>query len=100
MLWKSRDGAFGAGQVLVLQTTPSQPYGAAGSVPDEAQRLMQNLLAQSYTALFLDYGPTIPDPWLARPVIASAEIDMAAYPLATPAATVTVDVAIWVFPHV
>ncbi len=99
LLWKSRAGAFGTGQVLLLQTTPTQPYGAAGTVLEEAQRLLHNLLVQHYGLLFLDYGPPVPDAYLARPALASANIDFGGYAGVVPSSSIVVDVSVWVWPH-
>jgi hypothetical protein len=99
MLWKSRGGAYGLGQVLLLQTTPTQPYGSAGTLLEEGQRVLHNLLVQHYGLLFLDYGPPVPDVQLARPALATANLDFAGYAGATPSPTMVIDVAVWVFPE-
>lgn len=55
----SAPGAFNDGTVVLTSYMP----GALTEPQDDAEaaRLMHNLLSQSYTMLFLDYGPPIPD---------------------------------------
>lgn len=55
----SNPGAYNSGTVVLT----SYMVGALTSPQDdaEAKRFLHNLLSQSYTMLFLDYGPAIPD---------------------------------------
>jgi hypothetical protein len=55
----SNPGAYNSGTVVLT----SYMVGSLTSPQDdaEAKRFLHNLLSQSYTMLFLDYGPPIPD---------------------------------------
>ena len=55
----SNPGAVGDGTVVLTSYMPGSLMSPQDDV--EAKRLLHNLMTQSYTMLFLDYGPEIPD---------------------------------------
>jgi hypothetical protein len=84
-------GALGNGTVVLTSYIPgslTQPQDNG-----EAEKLLHNLLAQGYTMLFLDYGPSIPD---GVPVGSATRLVAVPYP-DLPGAVVEVRIVMYVF---
>lgn len=87
----SNPGTIGNGTVVLTSYMP-------GSLTDpqddqEGRKLLQNLMSQSYTMLFLDYGPPIPD---SVPVGSSSRLVAVPHPN-VPGAVVEVRLVMYVF---
>lgn len=99
VLWQSVPGAYGQGLVQLVQALPTRPYDGSTVDTEEATRLFHNLLVQHYHALFMDYGPTVPETTPARPATTAATVDFSASTWTGPDTTALVDFSVWVFPR-